>query len=279
MARIVSDSSSNLYSLDGFDYKSVPLTIVTKEKEFKDDGNVDIDEFHEVLRKTKEKTTTSCPNTFQWLDAFEGAHEIYAITITSALSGSYNAASQAAEQYMQEHTGAKVHVFDSLSAGPELPLVIEKIAELAKEGKDFDTVVKETQDYQKHTHLLFTLESLTSLAKNGRVNPAVAKIAGLLGIHIIGKASKEGTLELIDKCRGSKKVVKLIMEDLEKNGFNGKKLRIAHNDNPIDADNIKQEILKRYPFAEIVIERTGALCSYYAEEKGIMIGYEDGRAE
>ena len=92
MKRIVVDSSASLYALDGIDFAAVPLKIVTDEREYLDDGTLDAVEMATTLRTYKGKTSTSCPNIGDWLEAYEGADEIYAITITGTLSGSCNAA-------------------------------------------------------------------------------------------------------------------------------------------------------------------------------------------
>lgn len=273
--RIVCDSSANMFSFPNADFRNVPLTILVEDQPFVDDGMVNIKAMEEAMSNSKEKTGSSCPNIYQWQQAFEGADCIFAITITSALSGAYNSALQAAEQYMAEHSEVKIDVIDSLSTGPEMQIIAEKLAELFKEGKDFETIKKEIAEYQHHTHLLYSLQSLRNLAKNGRINPAVAKVLGLLGIRIIGRASDEGTVELVDKCRGAKKANRIVMEELERNGYNGRKVRISHNDNLEDAGALKMEILAKYPFADVSIIDCGALCSYYAEEHGFLIGYED----
>lgn len=82
MKRIVVDSSASLYALDGIDFAAVPLKIVTDEREYLDDGTLDAVEMATTLRTYKGKTSTSCPNIGDWLEAYEGADEIYAITIT-----------------------------------------------------------------------------------------------------------------------------------------------------------------------------------------------------
>ena len=155
MKRIVVDSSASLYKLDGVDFASVPLKIVTDEREYLDDGTLDAVEMATTLRTYKGKTSTSCPNIGDWLEAYEGADEIYAITITGTLSGSCNAA-----QLQAEHPEARVFVLDSLSAGPELVLLAEHIRDLLAEGMAFDDVCEEMLRYRHHTHLLFSLESL-----------------------------------------------------------------------------------------------------------------------
>ena len=143
MKRIVVDSSASLYQLDGVDFAAVPLKIVTDEREYLDDGTLDAVEMATTLRTYKGKTSTSCPNISDWLGAYEGADEVYAITITGTLSGSCNAAQLAAEEYQAEHPEAKVFVLDSLSAGPELVLLAEHIRDLLAEGMAFDDVCEE----------------------------------------------------------------------------------------------------------------------------------------
>ena len=205
--KIVADSSSNIRSLEGVDFQNVPLKIITKDKEYTDDEALDLEGMVADLKAYKGTSGTSCPNVYDWMSAFGEAENVFAIAITSNLSGSCNAARQAAEQYMEEHPGRKVCVLDSLSAGPELRLIAEKVRECIAAGLSFEEIEADVRAYMQHTHLLFTLLSLNNLARNGRVSPAVAKLAGVLGIVIVGKASDVGTLQQMHKCRGEKRAI------------------------------------------------------------------------
>ena len=273
--RIVSDSSSNILMLDGADFVSVPLKIITEEKEYTDNPELDVPEMVAELITSKGKNSTSCPNAYEFEEAFKGADEIFVVTITSALSGSWNAASQAAKNYMEENPGTKVMVIDTLSAGPEPALIVEKLKLLVNQPLTFEEISEKIKAYLAHTHLIFTLESLANLAKNGRVNPAVAKIAGLLGIRFIGIASEEGKLQQLHNVRGAKKASTTTYEEMKKHGYNGKKVRIAHCLNPEAAFRLRDLIHGDFPNADVLIEPTTGLCSYYAEKGGLMIGYED----
>ena len=95
--KIVVDSSSNLYALSGVDFVCVPLKIVTDDGEYLDTAELDAGGMAQTLRSYKGKTGTSCPNVADWLAAYEGAEEVFVVTITGTLSGSYNAAQLAAE--------------------------------------------------------------------------------------------------------------------------------------------------------------------------------------
>lgn len=90
--KIVVDSSSNLYAMENVDFACVPLKIVTDEQEYLDDGHLDAVGMAQTLRTYKGKTGTSCPNVADWLQAYEGADQVFVITITGTLSGSYNGA-------------------------------------------------------------------------------------------------------------------------------------------------------------------------------------------
>ncbi len=272
--KIVMDSSGDVLKLDGIDYANVPLKIVTDGREFVDDENIDVPEMVEYLQSYKGKTTSACPAVGDYIEAFGEAENVYCITITSGLSGSYNSASIAADTYREQHPDRKVHVIDSLSAGPELALVAEKLRDLIAEKLPFDTIVEKIKEYQQKTHLLFSLESLHNLAVNGRVPAVVAKAIGILGIRLIGKASDEGTLQPTDKARGEAKVVPALLKSLITAGYNGGKVRIHHCLNEIAAFNLRDAILDKFPQAQVVISTTRALCSFYAEQGGMLIGYE-----
>lgn len=273
--KIVSDSSSNILSFAGAPYTTVPLKIITNEKEYVDDAALDVAGMVKDLRTVKGRTGTSCPNIYEWKSAMADADAVFAITITSNLSGAHAAALQAKAELLAECPEKKICVLDSLSTGPEMQLVIERLAALIASGKSFEEIECEIREYMTHTHLIFCLESLANLARNGRVNPVVAKVAGVLGIRVVGVASEQGTLELLHKPRGGEKALGTIVEVMQRYGYQGGPVRVAHCNNEVGATKLAAKIRAIYPAAEIKIIPTTALCSFYAEEGGLMIGYED----
>ena len=276
--KLVSDSSSNVLEFADIPFESVPLKIITEEKEYVDDANLDVAAMVEDLRTVKGKTGTSCPHVSEYLDAFEGAENVFVVTITSNLSGSCAAAIQAAAEYEETHEGAHVHVVDSLSTGAEMRLILEHMRERILAGDSFEQVRDSVREYQKNTHLLFSLQSLANLARNGRVSPAVAKLAGVLGIRILGMASDEGTLQPLHKCRGEKKMLDTMVEEMISRGFNGGKVRITHCLNMESALELKTRLLAKFPAVDISIEPSTGLCSFYAERGSVMVGFEGSLA-
>lgn len=196
------------------------------------------------------------------------------MTITGGLSGSYNAASAAKQMYEAENPGKRVYVVDSLSAGPEMRLIVAKLEALIHAAVPFEDICRQIEEYKQHTGLAFMLESLKNFAANGRVSPAVAKLAGVLGIRIVGKASDQGTLEPTNKCRSEEKSLAAILEQLQRNGLKTGKVHISHCRNEAAANKLKSKILAALPQVSVQIHTCRGLCSYYAEKGGLLVGYE-----
>ena len=272
--KIVADSSANLPALAGIAYASVPLKILAGEKEYVDNAALDTEQMVSDLEAYQGRSGTACPSVGEWLEAFGDAAYVFTIAITSNLSGSHNAAVQAKDMYEEMHPDRHVCCLDSLSTGPEMVLVAEKLVELLGAGLDFETVETQVREYMKKTHLLFSLESMDNLAKNGRVSKVAAKAAGILGIRVVGKASDVGTLQQLHKCRGEKKALQTMLEEMVAHGFTGGKVRIAHGLNENGAKALLEVIRSAYPNIEATIVPFGGLCCFYAERGGLMVGYE-----
>lgn len=271
--KIISDSSSNILELSMSGFCSVPLKIILGDKEYVDNKLLDVSSFVEEMSVSKAKCSTSCPNVFDWLEAFGDAKEIFAVTITSNLSGSCSAAMQAKEEYLKTNPDARVCVVDSLSAGPEMQLLIEKLVELREKGVSFQEAEQQIAEYSKTTELIFSLQSLRNLAKNGRVSHTVAKIAGVLGIRVVGMAY-EGVLNPLHKCRGERKALETLKQEMLNLGYKGGKIRIAHCENEESTNDIAEKIKATFPQSDVEIVKCTALCSFYAEKGGLLIGFE-----
>ena len=271
--RIVSDSSSNVLSMGDVNYTTVPLKIIAA-KEYVDDAALDLAGMMEDLRNHNGKSGSSCPNVGEWLDAFGDAEEVFCVTISRNLSGSYAASVQAGETYMAENPGRKVFTFDSLAVGPEMMLIAEKIRQCEAAGDDYETTKRKVLEYHNQIHTVFCLESMLNLARNGRVPMAVAKIGGMLGIRVVGDVEK-GQITPVHKPRGAKKATQTLVQMIRERGFaDGNILRVAHCFGEEAALALRDAVLAEFPNTRFIMESTGALCSFYAEAGGLIIGFE-----
>ena len=274
--KIVADSSCDFKTLERVPFEAAPLKIITGDKEYVDDERLDVADMVATLLTYNGRSSTSCPNVGDWLAAFGDAQYVLCVTITATLSGSYNAAMQAKAHYEEMYPNRKVYVLNSLSAGAELGLILHKMEELVLAGLSFEEICKEIEAYHSRTGLLFVLESMKNLANNGRVSPLVAKMAGLLGIRVVGRASDKGDLEQLHKARGEKKALEVTVESMKELGLTDGKVYIAHCMNETAALGLKALLNKELPKVEVTIYPTGGLCSFYAEKGGLMIGFEKG---
>ncbi len=272
--RIIADSSCDLYTLDCEDFHTVPLCIYTDERSYTDDDRLNIREMLDELEKYRGRSYTSCPSIDQWRSAFEGADEIFVLTVTSALSGSYNSAMSAAEIYKEDHPDAKISIIDSLSTGAEEILILKKLAASVKAGHSFEETDRMIREYMQHTRLFFSFFSLHNLSMNGRVSKAAAAALCVLNISVIGTASEEGKISVTGKARGEKKAIRTLLQDMVKAGYHGGRAVITHVDNEELAEKLKECVLKEYPFSDIEIYPARGLCSYYMERRGIVISCE-----
>ena len=194
------------------------------------------------------------------------------ITITSGISGTYNSARIAKQQYEEAFPHRKVELVDSLSAGPEIALMAEKAREWILEGRTLEQIAADLKSYR--TELLFALESLQNFANNGRVSKLAAKTAGVLGIRAVGRASDHGTLELLEKVRGESRTLSTLIKLLGEKGYRGGKARITHCGNPSAAEQLAMLIKEHFKGAAVTVADCRGLCAYYAERGGMLLGFE-----
>ena len=278
MFKIIADSSCDLTSLAHISpevrYARAPLRILVGDAEYVDVPGLDTRGMMDAVYAFPGKTGSACPSPEEYAEQCRDVDEAYIITISSNLSGSYNSAVLARDLVLAESPEKKIHIFDSLSAGPELSLIAEKIATLASAGTAFEEVVAQVTEYMTRTALLFQLNSLENLTKNGRVSKMAGMTAKLLGIHMIGIASDVGTVQPLHKCRGTEKTYRLVLQEMCERGFSGGRVILGHAFQEAGAQMMRQMILEEFPTSNITVMPLSGLCCYYAEEGGLLVGFE-----
>ncbi|HEL9598198.1 TPA: DegV family protein [Streptococcus suis] len=279
--KIVADSGCDYRQLNNLapdtEFVSVPLTIQIGADTFVDQADLDIDKMMEVMYASSEAASSACPSPQAYQTAFEGAENVVVITLTGGLSGSFNAARVARDMFVEEHPEVNIHLIDSLSAGGEMDLIVDEINRLISTGLEFDELVQAITAYQENSKLLFVLAKVDNLVKNGRLSKLLGTVVGLLNIRMVGEASSEGKLELLQKARGHKKSVITAFEEMKKAGYNGGRIVMAHRNNAKFFQQFSELVKASFPNAVIEEVPTSGLCSFYAEEGGLLMGYETSR--
>lgn len=276
--KIVADSGCDYRTIENIAvdtlFESVPLTIQVNDEIFIDNAQLNIDDMMEKMYATSSASKSACPSPDDYMKAFDGASNIFVVTITGTLSGSHNSAQVAKKLYLEEHPNVNIHIIDTLSAGGENDLIIKKLNFLIDQGLSYEEVVTEITAYQTKTKLLFVLTKVDNLVKNGRLSKLVGAVVGLLNIRMVGEASQDGKLELLQKARGAKKSLIAAFDELIKAGYAGGQIIIAHRNNPKFCQQFSKMVREKFPQAVIEVIPTSGLCSFYAEENGLLLGYE-----
>ncbi|WP_273451195.1 DegV family protein [Streptococcus ferus] len=276
--KIVADSGCDLKEIPNLapdtSYERVPLTIQVGNQVFVDDLELDIDNMMATMYASSAAASSACPNPDAYAKAYQSADKLFVLTITGTLSGSQNSAQLAKQFLLERYPDKQIHVIDTLSAGGEIDLLVLELNRLIGLGLSFEEIVERISAYQEKTKLLFVLAKVDNLVKNGRLSKLVGKVVGFLNIRMVGEASSQGTLELLQKARGQKSAVAATFSEMQKAGYAGGKVVIAHSNNPKICQQLDGVIKAQFPQADISVMKTSGLCSFYAEDGGILLGYE-----
>lgn len=273
---IITDSSCDLFSRDcstnDVEVASVPFILQIGAKTFRDDDQLDRSEMISLLNQGV-ASKTACPTPEDWLTQFRKPGNIIALTISAHLSGSLNSAMVAKQMVLAETPNKQIEIIDSKSAGPELALCVEQLEIWIHRGLSFDDVVAKTRQFIQGAHTLFVLKSFNHLIENGRISKVKALLAHTFKILGIGYGNRNGEIGIKDKTRGTKKAIRRLIQLMQTDGFDGGKVCISHCDNPTFVQTLKQNILNCWQNTEILVLPTKGLCSYYAEQGGVIISY------
>ena len=274
---IVLDSSCDLLPQHAFknaNLKIAPLTIRVGDKEFVDDETIDVPQLLDAMDKEKSASSTACPPPNAFYEHFLTADNVICICITSNLSGTYNAAVQAAEMVKEEYPEKNIHVINSYNTAGGMVLLARMADQLIGEGVPFDEMCRKLDKYVNEVRLVFTLEKFDNLIKAGRMKPLVGKVVAALGIHLIAQGSDIGTVELMFKVRGDDKTLEKMVDYMnEQKDMTGKPVVISHCNNHKMVERLKELIKEKCNTDDITVLGCKGLTSFYAMEKGILIGY------
>lgn len=277
---IVSDSSCDLrmsdFESERVRFETVPLRLQVGSQEFLDNDALEIPELLAAMAAEKSASSTACPSPGTFAKAFEKGDRTVCFTISANLSGTYNAALMGRDMVLEEHPEKQICIIDSKATAGAMVLLIRRAKELmeADTGDDFEGICNQLRIYQAALRTCFTLENFDNLIKNGRMRPLVGTLLHSLGIHVIADATPQGTIHVADKARGEAKTYRAItalMKDSK--DCAGAEVVISHCENLAAALKLKDQILSDLPVKSVDIIPCRGLTSFYAMEKGLIIGY------
>ena len=255
-------------------FESVPLEIFVDDFHIVDDATFDQADFLQKVKESPNSPKSTCPSPERYMAAYDcEAEHVYAVTLSSKLSGSYNSAELGKSLYIEEKGPKQIHVFDSKSASVGETLIAMKIQECEEAGMDFEAVIAAVDDYIAEQNTYFVLETLETLRKNGRLSTLKAFVASAVNIKPVMGSTPEGEICQLDQARGMNKALdKMISAMLGKvQDCEHKILAIAHCNCPKRAKAVMEKVAQLAKFKDIFMVDTAGISSMYANDGGIIM--------
>ena len=254
--------------------ESVPLTLMVGGESIIDDETFDQKDFLKKVAACPECPKSACPSPERYMKAYEcEADHIYAVTLSSELSGSYNSAVLGKSLFLEDTPGKKIHVFNSKSASGGESLIAMKIVECEEKGLSFEEVIETVDKYIEEMSTFFVLENLETLRKNGRLSRVKALVASALKIKPVMGSTPEGSICQLDQARGMNKAIVKMVEHVGEKGINihEKTVAITYCNCPERAKMLEEAIRERLNPAKIVVMDTAGVSSMYANDGGVIV--------
>ena len=281
MWNLVSDSTCDLrrsdFTSDSVRFETVPLRLHVGTREFVDNDALRVPELLRAMREEKGASSTACPSPAAYARVFEKGDKSICFTISGSLSGSYNAAVSGRDLCLEDHPDKQICVIDSKSTAGVPFLLVRRAKELMEadpNGERFEEICAELRVYQASLRTVFTLENYDNLIKNGRMRPLVGTLLHTLGIHVVAIGTSQGSIQVVDKARGETKTHKVMVDIMRlSKDCTGATVMIHHCENLPGALKLKEAIVKDLPVKSVEIMSCRGLNSFYAMEKGLIVGY------
>jgi DegV family protein with EDD domain len=240
-----------------------------------DDETFNQQSFLSLVKASQHGPKSACPSPDDFMKYFDYDGNIYVITLSSQLSGSYNSAELAKKLYLEEHPDKKIDVIDSRSASIGQTLIAMKIMEYEEASLPYEEIVEKVNAFRDELLTKFVLESLETFRKNGRLTGLKAIIASTLNIKPVMGNTPEGYIYKVDQARGIDKALRAMIKAIEQDVVKPQEkiIGIAHTNNLARAEFVKDEIMKRIPFKGYFIADTAGVSSMYANDGGIIAAY------
>ena len=278
---VIADSSTDLSNelLEKYPVTVVPFKLSFPTREFVDSVDADTEELMNFMKESDEIVNSACPSPAAYLEALNNNSEydeIFILTISSKLSGSYNAAVVAKNMYLEENPSKKVHIIDSLAASAGTTIIFLKLYDLINNNLPFEEIRTMIEEVKSMTRTLFSSEDFSQLIKNGRMSRVAGNFAQAINLQPIMRDDGHGEVTSEKITRGLKGMIRGVSGAIEKyaTDYSNKRLVISHNHAEDKANMIADKVREKFNFKEILIVPTSMLCSTYVSHRGIIVGFE-----
>lgn len=254
-------------------FQIIPLGIEVGDYAILDDESFNQKEFLEKVAAYPQCPKSSCPSPERFMEAYHcDAEEVYVITLSSHLSGSYNSAELGRNLYHEKYGGKKIHVVDSESASCGETQLAIRIMRYKEAGLSFEETVGRIEVFKRKMRTYFVLDSLEALRKNGRLSGVKALVASTLNIKPV-MVGNLGVIEQRGQAVGVNKALAKMADFITADVAHPEKrtLMITHCNCPDRAEYMRALMEKRASYRNVLIMDTAGISSLYASDGGVIV--------
>lgn len=277
---IITDGSSDLTAemAEQYGIHIVPLYVHFEHESTT--SNMDTERFYSKMKEETDLPKTSSPSPGDFLTMYQSldnSKDILVLCLTSKLSSTYNHAVMAKEMYEEEGHPNRVEVIDSKTSSIGLGLLAVRASVMAKSGINLQDLKVKLKDYVKQTCTYFTLDTLENVIRGGRLGRLKGTVASMLNIKILMYASEEGSIEVMEKVRGTQRALKRLIEKVGEawNQTDNAWIAFAHSNCEERARDFMKELLAKYPYQNVLLVNMGPVIGTYAGEGGILVTFQE----
>ncbi len=254
-------------------FQIIPLGLEVNEELIWDDATFNQKEFLEKVAACPQCPKSSCPSPEKFMEAYQcEADEVYVVTLSSHLSGSYNSAELGKNLYCEKYGEKKIHVVDSESASCGETQLAIRIMRYKEAGLSFEETVEKIEVFKRKMRTYFVLDNLETLRKNGRLTGVKALVASTLSIKPV-MVGNLGVIEQKSQAIGINKALAKMADCLVADVHQTEKrtLMITHCNCLERAQYMRSLMEKRAVFKNVVIMDTAGVSTMYANDGGIIV--------
>ena len=260
---IITDGSCDIpvEVIEKYDIKLIPLHFQFEDNiEYGSERMMDSKEFYKRLANGEiAKTSASSPASAMDLlkEELDKGNDVICVTLSSSLSCTFNNIRLASLELLDSYPDQRITVIDSLTASMAMGMMVIKACMMRDAKYSYDQIVEYLNETKHSYHVEFYVNDLQYLARGGRLNPAIAKIGGLIGIKPILSVTDTGTIESVCKARKTSGAIKQLKDRFLASSTEKEMICILHSNNLDKALTLKADLELEENFTQVFITEIG----------------------
>lgn len=270
------DLTPTLRSVLGVSVASLQIDV--NGKHYVDDESLDTVQLVADMKADKNPPSTACPSPQEYADLMGKHSQSFVVTLSSKLSGSYNAACIGRDLALEKNPSLQIHIFDSQSAAAGQTRIALLLRDMIDAGMPYEKIIEDATEFIRTMRTRFVLEDLSNLVKNGRVSKAAGILGSMLSLRPLMADNGVGEIVALEKIRGTQKamcrLVEHVAEETAQMAQESITMVLSYCNCAERAMELKKNFLEQCnALKEVILVPTGGISTVYAYQGGIVVAF------